>query len=130
MHVYAASWPVEERWCVFSMTIISPIPTIFRKEQPCLLTLVLGLVTCRLYPEWEVEPPPSIYRRRHLLAVNDYNGNNALTFTGTIAPTVGAGMWVRREAFLSAIPWRQPNMLISDRSGVGFPAPVISNLGF
>ena len=96
-----------------------PDPDYLSKGTAMFADASLGMVTSQVYPEWEVEPPPSIYRRRHLLAVNDYNGNNALTFTGTIAPTVGAGMWVRREAFLSAIPWRQPNMLISDRSGAG-----------
>jgi hypothetical protein len=68
-------------------------------------------------PDWETEPPPSIVRRRHLLAVNDYNGGQPLTFTAMIAPTIGAGMWVRREAFLQAIPWQRPETLLSDRSG-------------
>jgi glycosyltransferase involved in cell wall biosynthesis len=78
---------------------------------------VVGLATSKVRPDWETEPPPSIERRRHLLAVNDYNGDQPKTFTGLIAPTIGAGMWVRKEAFLRAIPWQQPDTLISDRRG-------------
>jgi Glycosyl transferase family 2 len=77
----------------------------------------VGLATSSVRPDWEIEPPPSVVRRRHLLAVNDYNGGEPRTFKDLIAPTVGAGMWVRREAFLRAIPWQQPDTLISDRRG-------------
>jgi glycosyltransferase involved in cell wall biosynthesis len=80
---------------------------------------VVGLATSMVRPYWEIDPPPSIVRRRHLLAVNDYNGDQPKTFADLIAPTVGAGMWVRKEAFLRAIPWQQPDRLISDRRGGG-----------
>jgi glycosyltransferase involved in cell wall biosynthesis len=78
---------------------------------------VVGLATSKVRPDWETEPPPSVVRRRHLLAVNDYNGDQPKTFAGLIAPTIGAGMWVRKEAFLRAIPWQHPERLISDRQG-------------
>jgi glycosyltransferase involved in cell wall biosynthesis len=87
-------------------------PPVFRDR-------VVGLAVSQVRPDWEIEPPASIYRRRHLLAVNDYNGDEPITFTNPIAPTIGAGLWVRREAFLKAVPWQQPHTLIADRLGRG-----------
>jgi glycosyltransferase involved in cell wall biosynthesis len=89
------------------------------KGSPAFKDPEMGLAVSRVRPDWEIEPPASIYRRRHLLAVNDYNGDEPITFTKPIAPTIGAGMWVRREAFLKAVPWQQPDRLITDRLGRG-----------
>jgi glycosyltransferase involved in cell wall biosynthesis len=79
----------------------------------------LGLAISRVRPQWEIEPPPSIARRRHLLAVNDYMGESVQDFgaTATLAPTIGAGLWIRRSVFLAAVPWDRPESLLPDRVG-------------
>jgi len=79
----------------------------------------LGLAISSVRPSWEVLPPPSVERRKHLLAVNDYLGDQVLDFgaTATPAPTIGAGMWVRRSAFISAVPCDQPELLLPGRVG-------------
>jgi glycosyltransferase involved in cell wall biosynthesis len=78
-----------------------------------------GLLVSRIYPFYETEPPPSIARREHLLAINNKLGDAVIEWepTPTLAPTIGAGMWVRREVFLSAVPWNQPGNTWSDRKG-------------
>jgi glycosyltransferase involved in cell wall biosynthesis len=79
----------------------------------------LGLAISKVRPRWETKPPPSIERRRHLLAVNDYMGDAVRDFgaTATLAPTIGAGMWIRRSAFLTAVPCSRSESLLSDRVG-------------
>jgi glycosyltransferase involved in cell wall biosynthesis len=79
----------------------------------------LGLAISSVRPSWEVLPPPSIVRRRHLLAVNDYMGDKVLEFgaTPTLAPTIGAGMWIRRSVFIAAVPCDHPELLLPDRVG-------------
>lgn len=79
----------------------------------------VGLVVSRLFPRYEVPPPPSIARREHLLAINHRMGDAPKDFgaQATIAPTIGAGMWLRRAAFLEAVPWQNPEKLMPDRLG-------------
>lgn len=79
----------------------------------------VGLVISRLYPRYEVPPPRSIERREHLLAINHRMGDEPVDFgaEATIAPTIGAGLWLRRAAFLEAVPWRTPERLMPDRLG-------------
>jgi glycosyltransferase involved in cell wall biosynthesis len=79
----------------------------------------VGLAVSSVHPQWEVAPPPSIARRRHLLAVNDYLGEAAMEFGAAepIAPTIGAGLWVRHSAFLAAVPCDHPERLMPDRLG-------------
>ncbi|WP_426750230.1 glycosyltransferase [Myxococcus sp. Y35] len=79
----------------------------------------LGVVISRLYPRYEVPPPASISRREHLLAINHRLGDARIDFgaEATLAPTIGAGLWLRREAFLEAVPWRTPEQLMPDRLG-------------
>jgi glycosyltransferase involved in cell wall biosynthesis len=81
--------------------------------------LTIGLVVSRVFPSWETTPSHAIMRRQSLFAVNSYLGGAAQEFDmhSPIAPIIGAGLWVRREAFLKAIPWRTPELLLSDRSG-------------
>lgn len=64
----------------------------------------LGVLVARVRAVYEVPPPPSLRRREHLLAVNDRLGDQRFELDGTdqLPPTVGAGLWVRREAFLRA----------------------------
>jgi len=79
----------------------------------------LAMINSKVEAAWETSPPPSVLRRRHLFAVNDYLGDSPRDFgaNGSFAPTVTAGMWVRREVFLAAVPWREPKNLLSGRVG-------------
>ena len=79
----------------------------------------VGVVVSRLYPRYETPPPPSIARREHLLAINHRLGDAPIDFGAgaTLAPTIGAGLWLRRAAFLSAVPWQTPEKLLPDRLG-------------
>lgn len=79
----------------------------------------VGVVVSRLYPRYETPPPPSISRREHLLAINHRLGDALIDFgaEATLAPTIGAGLWMRRAAFLEAVPWRTPERLMPDRLG-------------
>lgn len=80
----------------------------------------LGLAISCVRPRWETPPPPSVTRRLHLLAINDfYMGDQPVNYgaSATAAPTIGAGLWVRRSAFLKAVPWEHPELLMPDRVG-------------
>ncbi|MCP3104748.1 glycosyltransferase [Myxococcus sp. K15C18031901] len=79
----------------------------------------IGAVVSRLYPRYETPPPPSIARREHLLAINHRLGDTPIDFgaAATLAPTIGAGLWLRRAAFLEAVPWQTPEKLLPDRLG-------------
>jgi Glycosyl transferase family 2 len=79
----------------------------------------VALAVSRVHPDWESAPPPSIIRRRHLYAVNDYLGDSFVDWGAepTIVPTITAGMWVRREAFLTAIPCDRVDLLLAGRVG-------------
>jgi glycosyltransferase involved in cell wall biosynthesis len=93
----------------------------------------IGLLVSRIYPKYEsVFPTPSMERREHLLAINQKMGDSRLEWeaTATIAPTIGAGMWVRRAAFLSAVPWQSPNLMLSDRIGKNLTSGGDIEIGF
>lgn len=77
----------------------------------------VGLVISSVEPQFEVPPPPSVMKRLWLFAASCQLGPNPISFgaTATLAPTVGAGLWLRREAFLKAVPWRHPQRLLHDR---------------
>ncbi|MCE9672355.1 glycosyltransferase family 2 protein [Myxococcus stipitatus] len=79
----------------------------------------VGGVVSRLYPRYETPPTPSIARREHLLAINHRLGDAPIDFgaDATLAPTIGAGLWLRRAAFLEAVPWQTPEQLMPDRLG-------------
>ncbi|MCP3141589.1 glycosyltransferase [Pyxidicoccus xibeiensis] len=79
----------------------------------------VGVVVSRLYPRYEVPPPPSIGRREHLLAINHRMGDAVVDFGArpTLAPTIGAGLWLRRAAFLESVPWQTPEQLMPGRLG-------------
>jgi cellulose synthase/poly-beta-1,6-N-acetylglucosamine synthase-like glycosyltransferase len=78
----------------------------------------VGILGSRLTAQWEIEPPPSIARRRGLLAINDFFSDSPDDFgaSASIAPTMGAGMWVRREAFMAAVPLEQIDLLLPGRT--------------
>jgi glycosyltransferase involved in cell wall biosynthesis len=70
----------------------------------------IGLLISKVTPQWPSEPPPSIARRSGLFALNGYAGTWAYLGESPIdygteayAPTLGAGMWVRREYFIAAV---------------------------
>jgi glycosyltransferase involved in cell wall biosynthesis len=77
----------------------------------------IGLLISRIFPRYQADPPPSVRRREHLLAINDRQGNEPKEFASdaTLAPTIGAGMWVRRDACLRALT--EHGTLMSDRVG-------------
>ena len=79
----------------------------------------VGLLVSRVFPKYEESPPYSIARREHLLAINYKLGESTVDFgaSATLAPTVGAGMWLLRQAFLQGVPWENPEDLLSDRKG-------------
>lgn len=80
----------------------------------------IGLLVSRVYPRYEsTSPTPSMERREHLLAINRKMGDDWVEWeaAATTAPTLGAGMWVRRTAFLNAVPWQTPEVMLSDRKG-------------
>jgi len=79
----------------------------------------LGLAVANVRPLWETQPSPSVERRKHLLALNDYMGDQTREFgaVAVAAPTIGAGMWVRRDAYLKAIPCDRPDLLMAGRVG-------------
>jgi glycosyltransferase involved in cell wall biosynthesis len=70
----------------------------------------IGVLISKVTPQWQSEPPPSIARRSALLALNGYAGNygylgeSPIDYgTDAFAPTITAGMWVRREYFFIAV---------------------------
>ena len=80
----------------------------------------IGILVSRIYPKYlSVNPSPSMLKREHLLAINNKMGEDLITWEGTsyIAPTIGAGMWLRRSAFLDIVPWQSPELLMGDRTG-------------
>lgn len=79
----------------------------------------IGLLVSRLRPRYESKVPPSIARREHLFAINRKMGDAVVDFgaVASLAPTLGGGLWVRRSAFLSAVPWNKPELLLRDRVG-------------
>jgi glycosyltransferase involved in cell wall biosynthesis len=79
----------------------------------------VGMLISAVRAKYEAAPPPSVARRQHLFAVNEALGGMRIDFgaSGKIAPTITAGMWVRRSVFLSSVPWEQPERLMTGRVG-------------
>jgi glycosyltransferase involved in cell wall biosynthesis len=77
----------------------------------------MSLLVSRVYPLYETPPSRSIQRREHLLAINNRLGPDFIEWQPEfmLAPTLGAGMWVRRQVFLTVIPWQRPETLLSGR---------------
>ncbi|HET7231348.1 MAG TPA: glycosyltransferase [Longimicrobium sp.] len=76
----------------------------------------IGLLTSRVFPRYRAEPSPAVEKREHLLAINHKLGDQVLDWGAapTVAPTIGAGLWVRREAFVAA---QNAAQVLSDRLG-------------
>lgn len=79
----------------------------------------VGMLTSRVFPRYEVEPSPAIAKREHMLAINHRLGDSVLDWgaTATVAPTIGAGMWLRRQALATALAQRDKWLWLSDRKG-------------
>ena len=79
----------------------------------------VGMLTSRVFPRYEVQPPPAIAKREHLLAINHRLGDERLDWgaTATAAPTIGAGMWIRRQALAPARARRDGWLWLPDREG-------------
>lgn len=79
----------------------------------------VGMLTSRVFPRYEVEPSPAIARREHMLAINRLLGDQQLDWgaEATVAPTIGAGMWLRRQAIQAALEQRERWLWLSDRKG-------------
>lgn len=79
----------------------------------------VGMLTSRVFPRYEIEPPAAIAKREHMLAINHRLGDKILDWgaTGTVAPTIGAGMWIRRQALASALERRDAWLWLPDRKG-------------
>ncbi len=79
----------------------------------------VGLLVSCVIPRWEAAPPPSIARRSWIFAATSNLGDSPLDFGshGSLAPTVTAGLWVRRNVFLAVVPWQHPEALLSGRRG-------------
>lgn len=97
----------------------SPEPEFLAEGLKAFSDPAVGLLVSQFCPRYEVRPPASILRREHLFGIN-YKLGEAIIDWGiapTFAPTIGAGMWVRRNLFLTALPWRNPEKLLRDRAG-------------
>lgn len=79
----------------------------------------VGVAFGRVYPAYSFEPPYSIRKREGILAVNHRLGDAPLIWKDghEFAPTIGAALAVRRQAFLDAYPWQEPQRLLPDRVG-------------
>jgi len=92
----------------------------------------IGALSSRVQAAYEVSPAPGVLKRQDYLAVNVRLGESTINFGAgpTIAPIIGAGMWLRRDAFLENIPWRQPETLLADRTGTSLTSGGDSEFGF
>jgi glycosyltransferase involved in cell wall biosynthesis len=79
----------------------------------------IGLLVSRLRPRYAAPITPAMERREHLFAINRRLGDQRIDFGAipTMAPTLGGGLWVRRSAFLSVVPWATPGAMLPDRIG-------------
>jgi glycosyltransferase involved in cell wall biosynthesis len=79
----------------------------------------VGMLTSRVYPRYEVEPSAAIVKREHMLAINHRLGDTAFDWgaSATVAGTIGAGMWLRRQALAPALERRGEWQWLPDRTG-------------
>jgi glycosyltransferase involved in cell wall biosynthesis len=97
-----------------------PVPGYVAEGVEAFADSSTGMLVSRVFPRYLSGPvPPSIVRREHLLAMNHRLGDAVIRFGGlpTLAPTLGAGLWFRRDLFLRVIPWQHPERLLVDRQG-------------
>jgi len=92
----------------------------------------VGVLVSRVYPRYECDPKKSMRRREHLFAINHRLGDSVIEWGSDteFAPTIGAGMWVRRSAFLRAVPYTEPERLLADRKGKSLTSGGDIELGY
>lgn len=97
----------------------APAPEFLAEGLKAFSDPAVGLLVSQFCPRYEARPPASVLRREHLFGVNYKLGESVIDWgvSPTFAPTIGAGMWVRRDAFLAAMPWQNPEKLVRDRAG-------------
>ena len=78
----------------------------------------VSLACSRVRPRWESPPPRAIVKRSHLLALNDHLYQSDVFWpAGTVLPpTLGAGLWCRRDDFNSILKTLDAPVLL-DRVG-------------
>lgn len=81
----------------------------------------VGLAVPKVCPEYEVEPPPSLRSRGFLFAVNEHLGDAPIRWGRecVLAPTIGAGMALRKEAARGLLERHPAGSLMPDRKGRG-----------
>lgn len=96
-----------------------PLPDYVRHGIAAMADDRVGLLVSRVVAQWAAPPPRAIARRSWLLAITDNLGDAPIDFgaKASLIPSVGAGMWVRREIFLAAVPWQNPNLFLPGRTG-------------
>ncbi len=96
-----------------------PDPDYVRRAIGALQDASVGLLVSSISPSFETVPPPSVKRREWLFAATYRLGTSVVDLgaVATLAPTIGAGMWVKRDAFLRSVPWRTPELMLADRTG-------------
>lgn len=96
-----------------------PCPDYFAIGFEAIAEERVGVVVSRVFPVFQTTPPPAVERRLHLLAINQFLGERRIDWPPglTIAPTLGAGLWFRRDAFATAVPMNNPERLLTDRLG-------------
>jgi GT2 family glycosyltransferase len=79
----------------------------------------VGMLTSRVFPRYEVQPSAAIAKREHMLAINHRLGDKPFDWgaTATVAGTIGAGMWIRRQAVAAALERCDERRWLPDRTG-------------
>jgi FkbM family methyltransferase len=94
-----------------------PAPDFVRHGLGAFDDASVGLAVSQIHPRYpDLPPPPAVERREHLLGINRLRGDEP-TDDGagaTAIPSIGAGLWVRRDAWEAAIANRD---LLRDRAG-------------
>jgi glycosyltransferase involved in cell wall biosynthesis len=78
----------------------------------------VGMLVSSIRVHWAAEPPASV-ARRNLFAQNSFLGTSRIDFGAqpTIAPTVGAGLWIRRSAIQTFLSGDGSQRVFADRKG-------------
>ncbi len=96
-----------------------PAPDYVRRGIEALADTSVGLLVSRVIPRWEAPPSPAIARRSWLFAITDNLGDSPIDFGAkpSLVPSVTAGMWVRHEAFVTAIASQPRDTILPGRTG-------------
>jgi len=80
-----------------------PVPGYLEAGLKALTDSTIGLLISRVFPAYEVPPPPAVCRRRHLFAINFPLSSAPIRWPTAeiICPTIGAGLWIRKNVFES-----------------------------